>query len=292
MDMRTAICAIAKNENDYILEWAEYHLGLGFDKIFVYDNNDPGDDSLLSVLGDLCASSRIEILDWRGRKDFQLAAYNDCYCCRADGFDWLAFIDIDEFVTFGPDAGTDNINVFLAGAPESADAVELNWMMFGDCGIARKGEGGVISRFRVPLELSNSDNLHVKTIARTGRSLKFEKNPHVMEGGSGLVVDDCFREVPESGPFKTPSYSRLYIRHYGTKTVEEFIRNKISRGNAHSSRGSWKYNLTLFYVHNLRTPEKREVEKEMLPMRMVHTMDFVSFLKRIGLGSLARKIRY
>ena len=33
---RLAICCIAKDEDKYIDEWIEYHLGLGFDKIYVF----------------------------------------------------------------------------------------------------------------------------------------------------------------------------------------------------------------------------------------------------------------
>ena len=43
--MKSAVCAVARNENAYLLEWIDYHLNLGFDKIFLYDNNDPEDDS-------------------------------------------------------------------------------------------------------------------------------------------------------------------------------------------------------------------------------------------------------
>lgn len=34
--MKTALVCIAKNEDNYIDEWIEYHLMLGFDRIFVY----------------------------------------------------------------------------------------------------------------------------------------------------------------------------------------------------------------------------------------------------------------
>ena len=40
-----AICCIAKNENYYINDWVKYHLDLGFDHIYIYDNND-GDDNI------------------------------------------------------------------------------------------------------------------------------------------------------------------------------------------------------------------------------------------------------
>ena len=38
--MKVVIVAIAKMEQDYIEEWVKYHLHLGFDQIFLYDNED------------------------------------------------------------------------------------------------------------------------------------------------------------------------------------------------------------------------------------------------------------
>ena len=37
--MKIALVCIAKNEDDYIEEWVNYHLKLGFSKIFIYENN-------------------------------------------------------------------------------------------------------------------------------------------------------------------------------------------------------------------------------------------------------------
>ena len=38
--MQSCIVAIAKNEELYLEEWVKYHFNLGFDKIFICDNND------------------------------------------------------------------------------------------------------------------------------------------------------------------------------------------------------------------------------------------------------------
>ena len=38
------VCTCARGENDYIVEFVDHYLNLGFDKIFICDNND--DDSL------------------------------------------------------------------------------------------------------------------------------------------------------------------------------------------------------------------------------------------------------
>jgi hypothetical protein len=37
--MKAYISAIAKNEQQYIKEFVQHHLKLGFDKIIIYDNN-------------------------------------------------------------------------------------------------------------------------------------------------------------------------------------------------------------------------------------------------------------
>ena len=43
--MKSAIRAIARNEEDYLLEWINYHLNLGFDHIFLCDNNNLENES-------------------------------------------------------------------------------------------------------------------------------------------------------------------------------------------------------------------------------------------------------
>lgn len=37
--MKIGICAIAKDENFYIEEWIRYHLKLGVDQIYIFQNN-------------------------------------------------------------------------------------------------------------------------------------------------------------------------------------------------------------------------------------------------------------
>ena len=37
--MNTALVCIAKDEDNYILEWIDYHLKLGFNHIYVYCND-------------------------------------------------------------------------------------------------------------------------------------------------------------------------------------------------------------------------------------------------------------
>ena len=93
--MFNVICAIAKNENLYINDWVNWHLDLGFDKIYLYDNNDID----TQYVGDFIEQKdKVEIFDIRGKHEtgLQIKCYNEFY--NSHLFDWCAFIDIDEFI--------------------------------------------------------------------------------------------------------------------------------------------------------------------------------------------------
>ena len=95
MEMKCVVCAIAKQENVYIYEWANYHLNIGFSHIHIYDNNDLDGESIADVFVGTNIENKITIHDVRGKICMQLVVYQDCY--DNEDFDWCAFIDIDEF---------------------------------------------------------------------------------------------------------------------------------------------------------------------------------------------------
>lgn len=69
-----AICAIARLENAYINEWVEWHLKLGVDHIYVYDNKFGCEDSIDTVLLDRFRD-KVTIIECFNRKAFQYNAY-------------------------------------------------------------------------------------------------------------------------------------------------------------------------------------------------------------------------
>lgn len=262
--MTSAVCCVARYENDYLPEWIKYHLDLGFNKVILYDNNNPDDLSIYSLLKEYGLEDQVEVIDYRGRKSFQLEAYNTCHSIYGNDYDWIAYID--------------------------ADVIVVNWMIYGDNGYSVKTPGRLVERFLNPNPIDNAINWHVKSIIRTGTEMKFVRNPHCVDGDL-RVVDDCFNKLNGSEPFKQPSYRKLYIRHYNTKTIEEFIKVKIGRGAADVASNASLYNLSLFYRDNKRTKEKRKVERKLCPFKTVLKMDIICFLQRLGLSELAMKIK-
>lgn len=255
--MKSAICALSRNENNYLEEWIIYHLNLGFNHIFIYDNNNPDDNSNPELCSIQPWKEQVTIIDYRGKTAAQLSAYNDCYMTHSKGFDWIAFIDIDEFITFSETSTYTHINDYLLSITKF-DVVAVNWMFFGDNEEVRFKKGSVIQRFPHPIP-DSTQNKHFKVIVRTQKDIKFVHNPHCVDGAV-RICDDCQQEVLEKGLFKTPSFKKLYIRHYGTKTIEEFITNKILRGAA--DQDSNPYKLDLFYQMNKRSTEKHKVEQK------------------------------
>ena len=99
--MRTALVAIGRRENEYAREWVAHHLALGFDLIYIYDNNHDGEEWFEDVLQDYIESGKVTIVSFRNREKAQRAAYNDAYQRLSPKYDWLAFFDFDEFLCFG-----------------------------------------------------------------------------------------------------------------------------------------------------------------------------------------------
>lgn len=122
----TAICALAKNEELYLKEWLDHHYALGFDHVYLIDNNDkPG---LKSFLASYLDKALLTIIDFHGIKPSnQSAAYEYCLANYAKETRWMAFIDIDEFIVLNKDT---SIRTFLERYV-SFPSVLMNWIMYG-----------------------------------------------------------------------------------------------------------------------------------------------------------------
>ena len=118
------LCAIAKNEHDYIEEWVKYHLALGVNHIFLYDNEDVSTLDTLPCLSPY--RSQLTIKHFPGFAK-QFDAYNDCLSLpETRNYRWGGFIDIDEFVLLKKHA---NIVDFLTEHCP-VGILSLNWVMF------------------------------------------------------------------------------------------------------------------------------------------------------------------
>ncbi|KQS54275.1 hypothetical protein ASG17_11540 [Brevundimonas sp. Leaf363] len=223
-----AICAIARNEGPYLAEWAVYHRMIGFDDILVYNNEST--DETADVLKALQDQNVVRTLDWASTPDgrTQKRAYADGLSRLRPEFQWVAFIDLDEFL-YVPGFGND-IQSFLA-AHDDRDAIAVNWKLFGTSGRQTRTDGLVTERFTQRADTQHSGNRAVKTLARTDALIT--PNLHNHDFAQGVVYATVTGEVipPATGKSETVSHDIICLHHYFTKSREEWDL-KVARGRA------------------------------------------------------------
>lgn len=230
--MKTAICTIAKNENAYINDWVNYHLNLGFDYIYIYDNN----DSEMQYIGNIIERiNDVKIISWHKEKIHffnQIAAYDDFIKKYSSLYDWCAFIDIDEFINLN----TNDLKSFLEKAPKECNYIGLVWKIFGDDDIIDGNENvPVYNRFFN--ERYTIVSRYFKSIIRT-KNIKnlnniYPMSCHAFCDNTNVLnyYDYNFNKINVNELFINKAYEDIkndecYISHYITKTLSEFIKYK------------------------------------------------------------------
>ncbi len=181
--MSVALCLIVKNEVENIAEWVAHHTLVGFDRIFIYDNHST--DGTSQMLSDLSRHFPVEVQPWGDEQAVahnmckQMSAYSDCLRAHGPRFDWLAYLDADEFLV--PPAGETVADLLRAN--KQRDGVALNWRIFGSNGLQSSEGRLVMEAFDRRAVTSNNANRHVKMIFRPRAALRLV-NPHYIEVGS------------------------------------------------------------------------------------------------------------
>ena len=214
--MRTAIVCIAKNEDRYIKEWAEYHLKLGFTSVYIYQNNWRTDLEMPNVFK--------KVIDGKCR---QLDCYNK-FLRKDKDHDWVAFIDVDEFIVLSKHSSITEFIEWMLATHGPTEAIVLYWIFFGDNGIKKDdGSEGTLKRFTK----RGASNRHYKSIVN-GKIKNYRfRNPH--EGSRSAKNTRGKSPARMSLPNVAGSYpvDVAKINHYFTKTRKEFEK-KVARGRA------------------------------------------------------------
>lgn len=118
--MKIALCCIAKNEDQYVDEWLRYNHALGFDHIFMYENDwtCPVDYPFLTRI------------PWPGKFQ-QREAFMDFALNRSAGYGWVAYFDLDEFLVL---KHNDNIHEFVRYFDSrfpTANGIAINLQTYG-----------------------------------------------------------------------------------------------------------------------------------------------------------------
>lgn len=243
--MKTAIIAIAKNEQLYIKEWLDYHLQLGFDKIIVADNDDT---LLLSGF----SSDKVIIEDYTGIEKVQSKAYTELFNKYRNDYDWIAFFDIDEFLVLD---GFDSIKGLLSEF--DADEIRLNTKHFTDNNTLDVIDGNykVFDRFLCEANVDSLDrfckpiiNCKLNDVTINGHGI-YDNSINAVDVLNNPIIADSKKTVNKI-------FVKGWFNHYPTKTIGEFIRQKYYRGGPNNNPNRYRNWEAYFSRTNTLTEEK------------------------------------
>lgn len=205
---KVALVGIAKAEENYLKEWVDYHLKIGFDEIFIYQNDwtYPKQD---------ITDERVHFGSISGL-GMQTKCYNDFIMKYKDVFDFAAFIDIDEFLWL---RDTTDVHEFLKDY-FSDEAMFVNWRLFGDNGLAEVKDGNysVIKRFTRCSNDLNPLGKNIINLRLTQGNVLFH-NPHILitKNGAHRTKDPTRQKVAVC---VEPYTITIFQNHVNCTTIE------------------------------------------------------------------------
>jgi hypothetical protein len=210
------LVCIAKDENQYFDEWIRHHLKVGFDYVFIYDNNSK---EPIEIAKDL--KRFVQIIEWKDSEfKSQSRAYMDA-CKRFENCDYLAFFDVDEFYM----SNTMNVNTDLFNL-DVPIALGIYWRIYGNP-----------KPFETRQSIENythwHGDKHIKSIIQPNHIKSFP-DPHKAElinEKKGMYIDENNNQILE--PTGVHTSNNIWIKHVFTRSRAEFA-EKMQRGDANT----------------------------------------------------------
>ena len=277
--VKTALCVMAKREKNYILEFIDYYKKLGASKIFIYDNNDVGGERYNILLEKYIKTKFVEIFDYRGLFKPQAKAYNECYENNKNKYNWFVFYDIDEYLYF---TNFTNINDFLAQPQfNKCSSILINWKYYGDNDKLYYEPKSLQERFTKPYNFTESAKRNIllygasKTIAKGGLNITWVHFPHFLKDSKMCNALGNFKEKP----LTPPEHSVAYIKHYATKSTEEYAEH-LRRGGGCSknqnNKSFWMYRIkTYYFLFNRVTKKKIDILEKALNIKIKRFYNYI-----------------
>lgn len=249
------VVCVAKREEMTIVDWVEYHRQVGINHIYIFDNNDVDDLSLVNKLKVYIDCGFVTVFDnIRGMKGIQMECYNAFVRQNLKEMvnDWTLFIDCDEYLSIREKY--DNISDFLndveANCPDIG-VLYTNWDCYSANNKILYDPRPVVERFNERLKLRVEENSQIKAFVKTGCQAFYQGNPHNPIPIDGKkTYDTLFRVVNKLSPFQEirDDYP-IYINHYITKSLQEYVYRKYQRETA-DNIGQNPYDFDYFIKRN------------------------------------------
>ena len=254
---KVCLCVIGKLENVYAKEYINHYKKLGYDHIYIYDNNNNNSERFSDILFEEIKIGFVSIIDYIGYRgkynNSQNEAYYDCYNKNRRKYDWLSFFDFDEFL----DINSKTIQEFLdKKIYKNCQNIKINWLSFNSYNESLYYENKPLKQRFINIFLNDPSNKHIKSTVRGKIKNNYWSkwvNPHSSNvnfqacSSSGKTIDG---KTPFVNP---PDYKSAFLRHFGKKSFEEFCL-KLKRGWPDATNN-------MIIIKNLKESNKNNKEK-------------------------------
>ena len=261
-DLKVAICTMGKKENLYVKEFINYYIKLGIDHIFIYDDNDPNTEKISEII-DKSYKNYVTIYENLKRiiKN-QNIAFTTCYHKNKIKFDWILFIDMDEYLVIVKD----NLKNYLSNPKfKKCDFIKVHWIIPTDNNLLHYDNRSLFERFKEPYIKSRL----FKTFVRGNiEDLKLNCHYPIFSPKRNITCNNVgnklnYKEL--SNIFLgNINIEKAYIIHFQYKSTEEFIK-KYKRGYSNWVNSSFlPKRIDNYFKLNKITKEKIEyIENEL-----------------------------
>jgi len=218
------ICAKSKDAARYFDEWIDYHLGIGFDAIYVYDNSDDNNLRFWDKGHQKNKSRNIHITFIPG-KIGQKECYKDCVNKFGKNHEFMAVFDDDEFLVLKKHSTVSE----LVKDHLPSGSLLINWRVFGTSNQQHYSPLPVTKRFT----LRDETSVLGKSIFRVKDFVRF-KNPHscVLDNNTEQRDTNGGRSFsPNGSQNKDKPDDVAVFHHYKYKSQEEWEHKTCVRLN-------------------------------------------------------------
>ena len=251
--MKVALCVCGRLGNRYVSEYVKHYKNLGFDHIYIADNNRDGEENFKDVLQSDIDENFVTLYDYihlTAFTDLIYTYFTDMYNKLSNEYDWIAFFDFDEFLTLVKDT---NIKDYLSRECfKNANQILINWKTYTDNDLIYDDGRPCLERFTTPMDINKyvqygdiKENQHIKCIVRTKIANVKCESVHYLSAEllENTTYNNCGTKImPDT--YQEINYELSYIKHFFTKTIDEFINNRIKKWV------NWDFHNFVFTLNN------------------------------------------
>ena len=223
--MKCIVCAIIKDEQRFLKEWIDWNISIGFDALYLCE--DLNSSSHEAITKDYENVVLLKYNDEMARYESgggsyrQMAYYKWFIDHYNDDADWCAFIDVDEFIHID---NNEKIKDLLSDYDEF-NGLYLYWKFYGADGKILAPSGNVQDNYKEEKEFDKDNGWRFKSIMNFRRDKKMS-SVHCVDNGVNTWKIKTKR-------IKT--YHKAHIKHYFTKSWEDWCFRMIERGDIYKS---------------------------------------------------------